>query len=77
MKYLITFHTHAGAVRFERLLSKEGLDCELMPVPRKLSSSCGVCARFDAEKYRQWEDEDVDSIYLVENKEYQLIYHYD
>ncbi len=77
MKYLMTFHTHAGAIRFERILRKEGFDCELMPVPRRLSSSCGICARFDIESYCHWEDEDVNAVYLVEDKEYQIIHRYE
>ena len=48
MSCLATFFSHFGATRFRRLCRARGVACELMPVPRSLSSSCGTCARFDA-----------------------------
>jgi len=33
------------AMRIEKLLKKHGLLCKLIPVPRHLSSDCGVCVR--------------------------------
>ncbi len=37
------------ALRAERVLHKAGVDCKLIPVPRSLSSDCGVCLRIAAE----------------------------
>lgn len=47
--YLATFFSHFGAVRFGRQLRDLGADHTLMPVPRRVSSSCGTCVRFTAE----------------------------
>lgn len=33
------------AIRGENLLYKAGIACKLIPVPRTLSSDCGVCLR--------------------------------
>jgi hypothetical protein len=33
-------------LRAEKLLKKEGIAYKLIPVPRHLSSDCGVCVRF-------------------------------
>lgn len=33
------------ALRIEKLLGSQGLVCKLIPVPRHLSSDCGVCVR--------------------------------
>lgn len=33
------------ALRIEKLLGNQGLSCKLIPVPRHLSSDCGVCVR--------------------------------
>ncbi len=33
------------ALRIEKLLTEQGLECKLIPVPRHLSSDCGVCVR--------------------------------
>lgn len=46
--YIATFYTHYDAVIFRRLLHRLGMTGEMMPVPRKLSSSCGTCVSFNA-----------------------------
>lgn len=33
------------AVRVESLLLRAGIACKLIPVPRQISSECGVCLR--------------------------------
>lgn len=43
------------AMRAENLLNRAGIDCKLIPVPRNLSSDCGLCLRIasgDAAKAR-------------------------
>jgi hypothetical protein len=35
------------ALRAEKVLQKVGIVCKLIPVPRHLSSDCGVCIRVD------------------------------
>lgn len=45
MSYTIIFFTHSGAMKFDRKMKKNQIQCELMPVPRKLSSNCGIGAK--------------------------------
>lgn len=45
-EYIATFFTHFDAICFSKELDVMGLDVKLMPVPRRLSSSCGTCVRF-------------------------------
>jgi len=33
------------ALRIEKILLSKGMTCKLIPVPRHLSSDCGVCVR--------------------------------
>lgn len=33
------------AIRAEQILNRAGLETKLIPVPRQLSSDCGVCVR--------------------------------
>lgn len=40
---ILLFHTSNHAIRAEKLLKRADLTCRLMPVPRDLSSDCGVC----------------------------------
>ena len=44
---VLLFHSTSGAVRAEKVLQSAGLEVRLIPVPRHLSSDCGVALRFD------------------------------
>jgi len=44
---VILFHTSNHAFRAEKVLKERGLSCKLVPVPRHLSSECGVCLRVE------------------------------
>ncbi len=43
--FLVLSASHA--VKGEGALAKAGIPCKLIPVPRSLSSQCGVCLRVD------------------------------
>ena len=47
MSRIATFFSHFGAVSFRRTCDAAGIPARLMPVPRRLSSSCGTCVRFE------------------------------
>jgi len=75
MLYLATFFTHCGAVKYQKHLKNQSLSVELMPVPRKLSSSCGISARFVySGDIRSMISEDVESLFLIEKMNYTLVY---
>jgi hypothetical protein len=38
-------HSTSHALRAEKVLAEAEVDCKLIPVPRQLSSDCGVCVR--------------------------------
>ena len=44
---VILFHGTSHAIRAERVLHPAGIDCKLIPVPRHISSDCGVCVRIE------------------------------
>jgi hypothetical protein len=44
---VILVHSTSYALRVERMLAEAGIPCKLIPVPRHLSSDCGVCVRID------------------------------
>lgn len=48
--YVATFHTHLAALTTTRTLTARGIPAKMMPTPRKLSSSCGTCVRYEAEE---------------------------
>jgi hypothetical protein len=44
---VVLFYSTSAAIQAEKLLIKEGFTVKLIPVPRILSSDCGVCLRFE------------------------------
>jgi hypothetical protein len=45
---VVLFYSTSGAIRAEKLTKEAGLRVKLIPVPRQLSSDCGVCLRFES-----------------------------
>lgn len=72
--FIATFHTHLGAMRFYRLLRDIDASAAMMPVPRKLSASCGTCVRFSRPFQPDWVNEDLDAVYTARDGTYQLHY---
>lgn len=50
---VVLFHSTSGALLAEKLLKKEGIVYKIIPVPRHLSSDCGVCLRFHSQDESQ------------------------
>jgi len=69
-EYIATFHTHLSALMTSQTLTSLGVRAQMMPVPRKLSSSCGTCVRYLAEDaHLSAMDEDVEAVYEKTGKE--------
>ncbi|MBQ6112213.1 MAG: DUF3343 domain-containing protein, partial [Synergistaceae bacterium] len=47
---LATFKTTSAALMFERTCRSSGIQARIAPVPRKLSSSCGLACEFPCDK---------------------------
>lgn len=45
--YVVVYST-SHALQIEKLLAQHNLASRLVPVPRQLSSDCGVCVRVEA-----------------------------
>jgi hypothetical protein len=43
----ITFKSVSYAIKFESIIKKHDITIKIIPVPRSISSSCGLCVRFD------------------------------
>ncbi len=72
--YISTFHTHLAALMTSRTLTGRGIDARMMPVPRKLSSSCGTCVRYRAtEPMLNAMDDDVEAVYQITGQEQYLL----
>ena len=77
MKYIATFYSHFGAIRFKRKAREGVTNIELRPVPRDVSSSCGTSASFDAcESFTFTDDptEEIEQIVAVTDDGYRTIF---
>ena len=75
--YIATFFSHFDAVQFSRVAKENGIDAKLMPVPRKISSSCGTGAQFilpDDATLVALITEGIDKIYSQDSQFYILCY---
>ena len=57
MNYLVTFFTHFDAMSYQHSLNQLNIQGTLMPVPRKVSSSCGTCITFSTNNESPLESE--------------------
>ena len=75
MIYIATFFSHFGAMQCKKLCDRAGLPAKMMPVPRKLSSSCGTCVRVEAQDAEQIpRTEESEQIALEEEDGYQILW---
>ena len=44
---VVLFKAVSYALKAEKILKQEGLPRKLIPVPKQISSDCGVCLRFE------------------------------
>ena len=47
---VILVYSTSHALRGEKVLGRAGIACKLVPVPRELSSDCGICIRVVGEE---------------------------
>lgn len=77
MQLLVTFKNRFDATIFSRVLNKEAIQCLLMPTPRKLSASCGVCAILDVDDLdavlQRTGSLEFQAVYKVDNDNYDLL----
>ena len=50
---VILVDSTSHALRIEQILVRNDISCKLIPVPRHLSSDCGVCVRIRTEDWEQ------------------------
>lgn len=73
-QYIATFHTHLAALMTCRNLNGKGAKAAMMPVPRKLSASCGTCVSYQADSpLLEQMDTDVERVFAVDGDSYTLL----
>jgi hypothetical protein len=53
---VLLFTSVSHALRAEKILKEAGIPFKLIPVPRHISSDCGVCLRFSPAYRKQIEE---------------------
>ena len=64
--YIVLYKSVSYAMRSEKILKREGIPYKLIPVPKKISSDCGVCIRFISEDRRRIEEALIGSVEISE-----------
>ena len=72
-KYMATFHSHFGAMSYFRDIKKRGIMAKLMPVPRKVSSTCGICVCYEHDSAIDADNYELDCVYLESADGYDCI----
>lgn len=67
-KYIATFYSHFGAMLYFKALKKQGITAKLMPVPRKVSSSCGTCVGYEHILAVDHNDCELDGVFIETDK---------
>jgi hypothetical protein len=45
--FVMLFKAVSYALKAEKILKQEGVPHKLIPIPKHISSDCGICLRFD------------------------------
>ncbi|MBN1289141.1 MAG: DUF3343 domain-containing protein [Actinobacteria bacterium] len=55
-KCVVLFHSTSSAIKSEKVMKNAGLKVKLIPIPRHLSSDCGICLCFEPRLKQEIED---------------------
>lgn len=71
--YIVTFFSHFDALSVFNFLKEKGISAKLMPVPRKVSASCGTCVSFSCDLVIDFTGYEIDAIYIETGNKFELI----
>ena len=72
-RYIATFFSHFGAMSYCKSIKNKGINAKLMPVPRKVSSSCGTCVSYQHSSAIDLDDCELECVYLVDGDKYECL----
>ncbi|KUO70054.1 MAG: hypothetical protein APF81_15585 [Desulfosporosinus sp. BRH_c37] len=76
MNYIVLFFTNSSAIKFAKFIKSSNYIGELIPLPRKLTSSCGMGVKFHfTGDLSAIISDQIEKIYAVEGNQYKLVYH--
>lgn len=48
-KYIVIFKNVRNVIQAERIIKEKGFPCQIVPVPSKYSSECGMCIEIEGQ----------------------------
>ena len=72
--YIATFFSHYDALTFFSFLKGKNIAAKLMPVPRKVSASCGTCVSFISDLKPDFAGYELDAIYIKTGNEFSKVH---
>ena len=78
-EYIATFYSHFGALSYYKALKERGIAAKLMPVPRRISASCGTCVSYEHSEFADNEFADSDefeleAVYAMSNGGFECVF---
>lgn len=73
-KFVITFHSTTDAIEMEKICKLQQMPGRLVPVPRSISASCGLC--WICEKDKSDKLKQMISSFDLDTEEYYYLYMY-
>lgn len=75
--YILIFNSVHKVMKAEKLLKTSAIPSKTIPVPRKLSSDCGLAVRISSVNIKEitaaLKDEPAEEIYIQENNEFRRV----
>ena len=72
--YIATFFSHFDALTFYSHITEVGAAARLMPVPRKLSASCGTCVAFSGAVGVSYSEFEVEAVFARGSAGYKAVW---
>ena len=63
-EYIATFFSHYDALTFYNFLKEKSVVAKLLPVPRKVSASCGTCVSFSSDTRIDCAGHELEALYI-------------
>ncbi|PKN77240.1 MAG: hypothetical protein CVU52_01270 [Deltaproteobacteria bacterium HGW-Deltaproteobacteria-10] len=67
--FVLLFKSVSYVLKAEKILKQEGLAHKLIPVPKHISTDCGICLRFDPSIQSEIEASLLDKVEIEEIRE--------
>ncbi|MCL2397633.1 MAG: DUF3343 domain-containing protein [Defluviitaleaceae bacterium] len=71
--YIATFFSHYDALLFYDFLQEKDITARLMPVPRRVSASCGTCVSFAHNTEILYTQCEMEAIYIQVSDGFRLL----